>query len=118
MEGGGTPVRWGPFRLKTVRGEPYLVGGRKIVPVVRILSSGRARATIGTRGVSGRGAGFVWIKPVAVIEETPDGERRIPITDGTGATVRALLGGALGLALCCAALRRWARRRQRVGPAG
>ena len=118
MEGDGTPLRWGPFRLETVRGEPYLIGGRKLVPVVRILSFGRARATVGTRGISGLGAGSVWIRPVAVVEETPEGERRIPITDGTGATVRALLGGALGLALCFTALRWWARWRQQGGSAG
>ncbi len=98
-------LRVGPFRVKAVRGEPYIVDGRKLVPVVRIISFGKARGTVGTRWVGGWGRGFVWIRPLAVLEETPKGERRIPITDGTAAAVRSLLGMAVAITLFFATVR-------------
>jgi hypothetical protein len=118
MEAGREALRLGPLRFKTVCGEPYDIGGRKFVPVVRIISLGRARATIGTKGISGRGAGLVWIRPLALVEETPDGERRIDIVNETAAAVRGRLGIALGLALLFAAIRWWARWRRRARSRG
>jgi uncharacterized spore protein YtfJ len=83
----------GRFRVETVRGEPYEVDGRRLIPVARLASFGKARATIGTRQVSGWGGGFVQVTPLAVVEETPEGERRIAIVDRTS---QAMLGMALG----------------------
>ena len=108
-EGGGRPAL---FRVRTVHGEPYNVGGRKLIPVVRIVSFGKASATIGTRQIDGRGFGFVWTRPLAVVEETPEGERRIAVTDGTANAVRSLLGGAVATTFTLAAVR-WLVRRAR-----
>lgn len=93
------------LRVRTVRGEPYNVGGRELIPVVRVISFGQARGTVGARQVGGRGAGFVWIKPLALIEVTPDGERRIPIQDGTAAATRGMLAAAISMTLLFTAIR-------------
>lgn len=98
--------------IKTVRGEPYYVDGRELVPVARIVSFGKARATIGPDQVGGRGGGFVWIKPLAVLEVTPTGERRIAIQDGTAAAIRGMLAATISIALLFTVIR-WLVRRQR-----
>ena len=111
MEGKGSRPR--ALRIKTVRGDPYYVGGRELIPVVRVVSFGIARGTVGTRQVGGRGGGFVWIKPLAVIEVTAAGEHRIPVRGGTAAAMRGMLAPAIAIALVCTAIRwvvRWKRR--------
>ena len=119
MGGSGKVARPALLQVKTVRGEPYSVGGRKLIPVVRIVSFGKARATVGTQRIGGRGSGFVWIRPLAVLEETPKGERRIAVTDGTAAAVRGLLGVAVAITLSLAAIRwlvRWTRKTSALRP--
>jgi uncharacterized spore protein YtfJ len=111
-------TKLGPVRVRTVRGDPYSADGRKLIPVVRIASFGRARATVGRHRISGRGGGFVWVRPVAMLEETPEGERPITITDGTASAVRRLLGVALAITLLCAIIRWLAGRLHRSRPAG
>ena len=113
MGGGGGMTRPALFRVKTVQGQPYYVGGRKLVPVVRIVSFGKARATVGTRRMGGWGSGFVWIKPLALLVETPEGERRISIADGTATAMRGTFGVAATITLFLVAIRwlaRWARK--------
>lgn len=105
MAAGGRAGRQGRLKLRTVRGEPYYVGGRELIPVVRIVSFGKAQALIGNRRIGGRAVGFVWIKPVAILEASPEGEHRIPITDATASAVYGLLGLALAMTLCFAAIR-------------
>ena len=100
------------LKFETVRGEPYSVGERELIPVVRIVSFGKARATIGTRQSGGRAVGFVWIKPLAVLVADAEGERRIPITDATASAVYRLLGLALALTFFFSAVR-WLGRRLR-----
>jgi hypothetical protein len=109
MEGGGRTAKLGPLWIRTIHGEPYYVQGRKLTPIARIVSLGKAKATIGTKRISAYGGGFAWIKPLAVLEETPEGEHRIAITDGSAVAARSLLGVALGLALFFAAIRWLAR---------
>jgi uncharacterized spore protein YtfJ len=106
------------LRVKAVRGDPYFVDGRELVPVARVVSFGKARATIGTGQVGGRGGGFVWIKPVAVLEVTPTGERRIAIQDGTAAAIRGMVAATISITLHFTAIRWLARRKRRVGPVG
>ena len=116
MEGQGSKSR--ALRVKTVRGDPYYIDGRELIPVVRVVSFGKARATIGTSQIGGRGGGFVWIKPLAVLEVTPAGERRIAIQDGTTAAVRGMLAAMISMTLLFTAIRWLARWKRRIGPAG
>lgn len=104
-----------PFRLEMVRGEPYHVGGRTLTPVARVVSFGRARATIGGQQIGGWGGGFVHVQPVALEEETDDGLRRIVISDPTTKVLRGFLATAVGVTLLFAAIRWLARRRGRFG---
>jgi hypothetical protein len=112
MEDGNVAERPKPFRKKTVRGEPYIVGDRKLTPLVRVVSWGKARATIGTGQVTGWGSGFARITPLAILEETDEGEVRIPITDATATAVRGMLLAAVVSTLFFATIR-WLVGRQR-----
>jgi len=86
-----------PFRIETVRGEPYRVGGRTLVPEARVMSFTRAKATIGSRQVGGWGGAFVQVTPTALIEQTPDGDKRIPLGDSTSQATLAIM--AIGAAV-------------------
>lgn len=105
-------IRGRPGRLqsRTVRGEPIHVGGRTLTPLIKVVSYGQAKATVGTRQVGARGGGFVRITPVAVLESTPDGENRIPIQDATRSAMLGILGLAAIVTLLVAATRRLVRR--------
>ena len=98
------------FRVKTVRGEPYSIDGHVLIPVARVISFGKASGTVGASQVSGRGGGFVWVKPLAVLEVTPTGEHRIPLYDSTAAAVRGMLAAALVVAVLSGAIRLLAHR--------
>lgn len=102
------------FRVKTVRGEPYAIDGRELIPVARVISFGKASATVGTSQVSGRGGGFVSVRPLAVLEVTPAGERRIDLHDSTTAAIRGILSAAIVVGLFFSAVR-WLARRKRKG---
>jgi hypothetical protein len=110
MESGGTADRSKPFRIETVRGEPYTLGERKLTPLVRIASWGKARATIGTKRVTGWGGGFARITPLAILEETDEGEKPIAIRDSTAAALRGMVLAALASTLFFAMIRWLARR--------
>ena len=111
MEDGNVTARPKPFRLETMRGEPYVVGERKLTPLARVVTWGKARATIGTDRVTGWGSGFARITPLAFLEETDKGEVRIPVTDSTAIALRGMLLAAAGLALFFTAIRLLAGRR-------
>ncbi len=116
MDGGGGAGRQGLLNLRTVRGEPYYADGRTLIPVVRIVSFGKAEAIIGNGRSGGRAVGFVWMRPLAVLEEGPEGEHRIPITDATASAVYSLLGLALAITLVSGAVRWLGRRLRRSMP--
>lgn len=102
------------LRIETVRGDPISAGGRELIPIVRIVSFGKASATVGTKQVGGQGGAFAWIKPLAVVEVTEAGERRIELQDGSAAAIRGMLAAAVSMGLVCTALRwlvRWKRRK-------
>jgi hypothetical protein len=112
MEDGGSTGRPRPFRTETVRGEPYVVGERRLTPLVRVVSWGNARANIGTGRVTGWGAGLVQITPVAVLEETDEGEVASAITDATATAMRGMVFAAVASTLVFATIR-WLARRHR-----
>jgi uncharacterized spore protein YtfJ len=86
--------------IRTIEGRPVQVGDRELVPVVRVETDLRRRAFVGASGLAGEGAGFVHMRPVAILERSEKGERRIPIHDRTA----QLLGGLLLAALVISAL--------------
>lgn len=104
----------GRFRVETVHGEPYEVGGRRLTPVARIASLGKARVTIGARQAGGWGGGFVQVTPLAFVEETPEGERRIAIVDRTSRAMWSLALEAVAIVLVFGLVRWLARRRGAV----
>jgi uncharacterized spore protein YtfJ len=100
--------RW--LRVETVREEPYYIGERKLTPVTRIVSFSKGRGTVGAGRISGWGGGFAWIKPLAFIEESADGEVRIPINDATATALRGMLAGAVAIVLFFTVIRFLVRR--------
>ena len=102
------------FRVRTVRGEPYRIGERTMTPVTRIVTLGKASATIRTDRYGGWGGGFAWAMPVALLEETGDGENKIVIKDATLDMLQRLGLAALSMTLFFGAVRWRARRRQRA----
>jgi uncharacterized spore protein YtfJ len=102
-------VQVGPLCIETVRGEPYVVGGRKLTPVARVIYLGRARGIIRTDSVGGWGAGFAWVRPLAVVGETADGERILSITDSTRSTLVRLVLAVVAITLVFSAIRRLVR---------
>jgi uncharacterized spore protein YtfJ len=105
MPSDGRQTRSRPLRVQTVRGEPYRIGERTLIPVARVVSFGKARGTVRGGGISGRAAGFVRITPVMLIEQAPEGERRIALYDATSRQVQSLLAAGLALLLAFAAVR-------------
>ena len=102
------------LRIETVQGDPYSIAGRELIPVARVVSFGKASATVGAHQVGGQGGGFVSIKPVAVWVRTPAGERRIALQDGSAAAVRDMLAIAIAATLFFSAIRWLARRMRRL----
>jgi len=98
------------LRVGTLCGEPSNVKGRKLTPVARVITFGRGKGTVGQGRYSGWGAGFVRIDPAAILEETDQGTRRIPITNETDSVLRRLAIAGLALVLLCAGLRRIGQR--------
>ncbi len=104
-------------RVRTVRGEPYEVRGRRLIPLARMVSLGRARATIGTHRLEGWGWGLAYVKPLSMIVDTPGGVRlaKVAVRDGTTRALVRMYLAAVALTLLFAAVRWLARER---GPAG
>lgn len=63
-------------RVRTLQGQPIRIGEREILPVVRSVT-----LTLGRRGALG--AGWVWNRPLAVLDVHQGRVRRIPIPDVT-----------------------------------
>ena len=118
MAGEGGGGRQGPFRVEVVRGEPYQVGDRTLIPEAQISSFGRARGTIGAKSISGWGAGLAQVRPLAIIEQTGEGEQRIAITDRTTTVLRILFATAMAMTLAFATIRYLVRRQRRIGTEG
>ncbi|HIP95773.1 MAG TPA: hypothetical protein EYH32_00980 [Anaerolineae bacterium] len=100
----------GPVEVRTVLGEPIVIGERRLTPVVRVTSFVRRSGVVGTHRLSGWGVGAARLRPLAVIETTTAGTRRIPIRDETRATLLALLAVALALPFLLSLLVRLADR--------
>ena len=105
----------GPVRIQILEGDPVQAGRYTLTPLVRAVSYTGRSATVGQREVRGIGGGFVWLKPIAVIQDGPGGRRRVSIPDPTYRRLCGMLvvAGALGVGLALAG--RWAGQRQPAG---
>lgn len=92
----------GPLMTEVFEGKPIRIGGRELVPLVRVTSRVRRQALVGSSRVTGRGWGFVRMQPVALLERSEVGERRIPIQDETTQTLDRLFLVALIIPLLAA----------------
>jgi hypothetical protein len=101
------------LRVDTVRGAPYLIAGRELTPIARVLSFGKARGTVSLTGVSGWGTGFAWVAPLGFVEEIEGSKHHIPVTDITGQALLAMAMVGLLLTVWLSAIRWLARRWRR-----
>jgi len=103
-------TKLGPLQVRTVLGKPIVVGERRLTPVARVTSFARCRGVVGTRHLGGWGMGAVRLQPVAILETTTAGTRRIPIRDETRAILLTLLAVTLALPLLLSLLVRLSNR--------
>jgi hypothetical protein len=80
---------------RILQGEPIRVGQREIVPEAQVTWLMRRSGTVEMNGTSGRGGGWVSIKPKALIERGPGFTRSIPIRDETSRLLLGLAAGAV-----------------------
>jgi len=99
-----------PVVSEVVEGEPVRVGGRELVPLVRMTTRMQRRALVGTRWVTGRGWGAARLRPIAILERSEEGERRIPIRDKTAQALGGFLLAAFIIPLLLAVAVRLARK--------
>lgn len=83
--------------MRTELGEPIVVGERRLTPVVRITSFVQRKGVVGIRHISSWGMGIVHLQPMAVLETTTAGTRRIPVRDKTRTILLTFLAVALML---------------------
>ena len=72
-----------PVMSETIEGQPIQIGERNLVPLVQVTTRGQRRALVSADRVTGEGWGLVRLRPVAVLERSQEGERRLPIQDRT-----------------------------------
>jgi hypothetical protein len=87
------------IKIRLIEGTPLTIGEKKLTPVVRAISWHQRRAEVRRDSVNGSASSVTWLQPVAVLEETAEGRRRIPIGDETNRVVLSLLAVALAVSL-------------------
>lgn len=102
--------RQGPLVTKIVEGEPIRVGARELVPLVRVTTYARRRAHVGSGRLSGQGWGFVHLRPVAIVERSVAGKRRLPIRDKTAQMISGFVLAAIIILLLLALAARMVRK--------
>ncbi len=107
-------LRTPKVRITTVTGRPIEAGPVRLTPVVRVVTLGQRRGTVGSDYISGWGWAVAWLSPIAVLVEGPEGEERLPIRDETQT---ALLSIGLGALLFAALLWLIIRATTRAHPA-
>ena len=80
-------AREAPALTEVVEGDPLPVYGRELVPLVRVTSRAKRRASLYKDGLTGQGYGFVHMRPIAVL----DRDERHPIHNQTARTIGWLI---------------------------
>jgi uncharacterized spore protein YtfJ len=96
---------------EVVEGEPIHVGGHKLVPVARVTTHLRRHALIGSDRLAARGWGFVRMQPIAIVEQSEEGKRHMPIQDKTHQALSGFLLAAFIIPLLLAVAVHLARKR-------
>ena len=104
----------GPATVKTIQGESIVIGEKEFTPVARVVSLVRRSATVEEKTITGGGGGFVRIEPVAILETTPGGTRRLPVRDETRRGLMGMLAVALALPILLELAARLIERRRRL----
>lgn len=91
------------------------VAGRELMPVARVVAFGKGAGTLGTARSGGWGAGFAWIRPVAVLVGTGQDQEQIQIPDATATAVLGMAGAAAAILVFFTVVRIMARRWFRHG---
>jgi len=76
-----------PVSTEIVEADALHVNGRELVPLVRVTSRARRRASLYKDGLTGQGYGFVYMRPIAVVDK----EDRHPIHNQTAQTIGWLM---------------------------
>lgn len=97
------------IKVRLVEGTPVIIGEKKLMPVVQAISWNQRQAAVRQDSVNGFGVSATWLQPVAVLEETAEGHRRIPIRDETNRAALRLLAIALAVPLVLGLLVRLVR---------
>ncbi len=102
--------------IRVVYGEPITVGERTVVPVASVSymfgAGGGKGSRQGQEGEGGGGGGSIHVRPLGVIEITPQGTRFIPVFDAQRVAL-LMLGAAGVLALAWRRYVRYLERRHR-----
>lgn len=99
------------IKVRLIEGIPMIIGEKKLTPVVRAISWNQRQAAVRQDSVNGFGVVATWLQPVAVLEETAGGHRRISIRDETNRAALSLLAIALTVPLVLNLLTRFVRGR-------
>jgi hypothetical protein len=100
------------LQVKTIRGTPIQAQGRTFVPVARVTSTVRHRATIGVDQIEGSGWGFAHTLPIALEGERNGVTHTVSIPDRTRTVLGQMALVALVFPAICAAviaIARWLR---------
>ena len=98
------------FKRETLHGQPLQLGKREIVPEAEVWSIQARQIGLRENKASGGGAWWSWSRPTALIERTPDGDRRVRVNDVNLQLEIVLLGAALVLPLLLTIFTQWANR--------
>lgn len=91
----------GPLQIRTARGTPIHVYGRTFVPIARVISLVKHRATVRKTGYEAAGWGAMWVKPLAVVEHDGDETHTMLIPNVTATVLREMATVALVLPMLC-----------------
>lgn len=87
------------IHIETVRGQPFVVAGRKLIPSSQVVRVGGAR--------TGGAGGFIWNRPTAITEEIGEGiYRHYPVHDETLRAVLTIFAAAVVFRLVLAVVGR------------
>ena len=88
--------------IEVIEGKPIRVGEQELRPLVRVETRVQRQAFVGAGGLAGHGHGYVRMRPVAIVERSAAGERRIPLQDRTAQVIGGLLLAAFVIPLLLA----------------